>query len=107
MTRSVNETLTEAMRGVGIELIDFKLEFGRERGDGAAGARRLLLADEISADTCRFWDLETGERLDKDRFRRDLGKVEEAYQEIAGRLNGGAGGVGESHGRNVAGGRHG
>jgi phosphoribosylaminoimidazole-succinocarboxamide synthase len=107
MTRSVNETLTEAMRGVGIELIDFKLEFGRERGDGAAGAGRLLLADEISADTCRFWDLETGERLDKDRFRRDLGKVEEAYQEIAGRLNGGAGGVGENNGRNVAGGRHG
>ncbi len=99
MTRTVNETLTEAMRGVGIELIDFKLEFGREKcpasrekssdsaehGSGAAPGR-LLLADEISADTCRFWDLETGERLDKDRFRRDLGRVEEAYQEIASRL---------------------
>ena len=99
MTRIVNKLLTEAMKNVGIELIDFKLEFGRAQGEAAApeiratvGAKaaqgELLLADEISADTCRFWDLETGERLDKDRFRRDLGKVEEAYQEIASRLRG-------------------
>ncbi len=102
MTRIVNTALTEAMQSVGIELIDFKLEYGRARGDaegpgdadmphrpGArAAAGDLLLADEISADTCRFWDLETGERLDKDRFRRDLGRVEEAYQEIANRLRG-------------------
>jgi phosphoribosylaminoimidazole-succinocarboxamide synthase len=99
MTRIVNDALTEAMKEVGIELIDFKLEFGRAKGQptppetrASAGAKategELLLADEISADTCRFWDLETGERLDKDRFRRDLGKVEEAYQEIASRLRG-------------------
>ena len=109
MTRIVNTALTEVMQSVGIELIDFKLEYGRARGDAdgpsdAAGtvsaadeprrpgaraaAGDLLLADEISADTCRFWDLETGERLDKDRFRRDLGRVEEAYQEIANRLRG-------------------
>lgn len=99
MTKTVNETLMEAMRGVGIDLIDFKLEFGRARG--AAGDQApdapgsLLLADEISADTCRFWDLETGERLDKDRFRRDLGRVEEAYQEIASRLGGEMGGRNE------------
>ena len=65
-----------------IELIDFKLEFGRFKGD-------IILADEISPDTCRFWDTRTGEKLDKDRFRRDLGNVEEAYQEILHRLMGG------------------
>jgi len=60
-------------------LVDFKLEFGRYNG-------RVLLGDEISPDTCRFWDASTKEKLDKDRFRRDLGKVEEAYQEILNRL---------------------
>jgi phosphoribosylaminoimidazole-succinocarboxamide synthase len=65
-----------------ITLVDFKLEFGRTT-DG-----QLILADEISPDTCRFWDVETNEKLDKDRFRRDLGKVEEAYQEILQRLGG-------------------
>jgi phosphoribosylaminoimidazole-succinocarboxamide synthase len=64
-----------------IELIDFKLEFGRFKD-------KIILADEISPDTCRFWDSKTGEKLDKDRFRRDLGKVEEAYQEILHRLMG-------------------
>ncbi len=62
-----------------VRLVDFKLEFGRFHGN-------LLLGDEISPDTCRFWDLETGEELDKDRFRRDLGKVEEAYQEMLRRV---------------------
>ena len=64
------------------ELLDFKLEFGRFNG-------KILLADEISPDTCRFWDSKTGEKLDKDRFRRDLGHVEDAYQEILRRLMGG------------------
>ena len=70
------------LKDLGIELIDFKLEFGRFNGE-------ILLADEISPDTCRFWDSKTGEKLDKDRFRRDLGHVEDAYQEILRRLMGG------------------
>ncbi|SDX09190.1 phosphoribosylaminoimidazole-succinocarboxamide synthase [Marininema mesophilum] len=78
----VNELLSEQMDRCGITLVDFKLEFGID-GDG-----RLLLADEISPDTCRFWDKESGKRLDKDRFRRDLGDVEEAYHEIWSRLGG-------------------
>ena len=65
-----------------IDLIDFKIEFGKT-ADG-----QILLADEISPDTCRFWDSTTHEKLDKDRFRRDLGNVEEAYQEIMKRLMG-------------------
>lgn len=77
----INEVLSEYLRGFGIELIDFKLEFGRCGGS-------IVLADEISPDTCRFWDIETGKRLDKDRFRRDLGDVEEAYREIISRLMG-------------------
>jgi phosphoribosylaminoimidazole-succinocarboxamide synthase len=77
----VNDILREYLTGFGVELIDFKLEFGRFHGD-------VILADEISPDTCRFWDIETGKKLDKDRFRRDLGDVEEAYQEIIGRLMG-------------------
>lgn len=76
-----NEVLSEYLKGFGIELIDFKLEFGRFNGE-------IILADEISPDTCRFWDLETGKKLDKDRFRRDLGDVEEAYREIISRLMG-------------------
>ena len=64
----------------GVILVDFKLEFGR-LSDGT-----IVLADEISPDTCRLWDSKTGEKLDKDRFRRDLGGVEDAYQEIMGRL---------------------
>jgi phosphoribosylaminoimidazole-succinocarboxamide synthase len=82
MALEVNEILTEYFRGVGIELVDFKLEFGKT-GDG-----EIILADEISPDTCRFWDIETHERLDKDRFRRDLGNVEGAYHEILKRLFG-------------------
>jgi phosphoribosylaminoimidazole-succinocarboxamide synthase len=77
----VNEILIAYLKKFGVELIDFKLEFGRFHGD-------IILADEISPDTCRFWDIETGKKLDKDRFRRDLGDVEEAYQEIIRRLMG-------------------
>lgn len=78
----VNELLSAHLKPRRLELIDFKLEFGRKR-DG-----QVLLGDEISPDTCRFWDTETGERLDKDRFRRDLGGVEEAYQEVWRRIAG-------------------
>ena len=82
MSFKVNQYLGEYLKTMNIELIDFKLEFGRFKGD-------IILADEISPDTCRFWDTRTGEKLDKDRFRRDLGNVEEAYQEILHRLMGG------------------
>ena len=68
--------------GLGMTLVDFKLEFGR-LSDGS-----IVLADEISPDTCRLWDSKTHEKLDKDRFRRDLGGVEEAYQEVMRRLMG-------------------
>ncbi|MGN1031404.1 MAG: phosphoribosylaminoimidazolesuccinocarboxamide synthase [Butyricicoccaceae bacterium] len=78
----VNKYLGEYLADLGIDLIDFKLEFGR-LSDGT-----IVLADEISPDTCRFWDSKTGEKLDKDRFRRDLGGVEDAYQEILRRLLG-------------------
>ena len=76
----VNEILKEFWRSCGVTLVDFKLEFGRLQ-DGT-----IVLADEISPDTCRLWDSKTGEKLDKDRFRRDLGGVEEAYSEIMKRL---------------------
>ena len=80
---AVNDFLKAELRACGVTLVDFKLEFGR-LPDG-----QIVLADEISPDTCRFWDAETGEKLDKDRFRRDLGNVEGAYQEMARRLLGG------------------
>ncbi len=83
----INEILVAFFKEIGVDLIDFKLEYG-VTNDGT-----LVLADEISPDTCRFWDSKTGEKLDKDRFRRDLGGVEEAYQEMMKRLN--AHGVGE------------
>lgn len=82
-TLRINDFLSGLLLGVGIKLIDFKLEFGRYWKDDEA---HIVLADEISPDNCRFWDIESGEKLDKDRFRRDLGKVEEAYQEVARRL---------------------
>lgn len=78
----INEILSNYLKAANIELIDFKLEFGKT-ADG-----QLVLADEISPDTCRFWDTVTGEKLDKDRFRRDLGHVEDAYQEVLKRLMG-------------------
>ena len=77
----VNEQLKAFWKECGVTLVDFKLEFGR-LSDGT-----IVLADEISPDTCRLWDSKTGEKLDKDRFRRDLGGVEDAYQEIMKRLN--------------------
>ncbi|CAK0765653.1 Phosphoribosylaminoimidazole-succinocarboxamide synthase [Azospirillaceae bacterium] len=79
----VNDYLNGLFLGIGLRLIDFKLEFGRLwEGD----EMRIVLADEISPDNCRLWDARTNEKLDKDRFRQDLGKVEEAYQEVARRL---------------------
>lgn len=77
----INAILSDYLKDKKLELIDFKLEFGIHNG-------QLLLGDEISPDTCRFWDTETGEKLDKDRFRRDLGDVEEAYKEVLFRLTG-------------------
>lgn len=81
MSFKINEILTDYLKDMGIELIDFKLEYGRCDG-------KIILADEISPDTCRFWDSKTGEKLDKDRFRRDMGGVEDAYQEVLKRLLG-------------------
>lgn len=77
----VNEFMLGFFKKMNIDLIDFKIEFGRFHG-------KIILADEISPDTCRFWDSTTHEKLDKDRFRRDMGGVEEAYQEIMKRLIG-------------------
>jgi len=77
----VNQVLSELFRQLGIKLVDFKLEFGRD------SQGNIVLADEISPDTCRLWDLETGERLDKDVFRRDLGSLTEAYEAILARLS--------------------
>ncbi len=79
ITSKINEILKEVFIKENIRLIDFKLEFGRYNGE-------ILLADEISPDTCRFWDATTGEKLDKDRFRRDLGNVKDAYVEILNRI---------------------
>jgi phosphoribosylaminoimidazole-succinocarboxamide synthase len=84
MSLRINDFLTGLFLGIGIKLIDFKLEFGRLYDEH--DQMRLVLADEISPDNCRLWDVKTNEKLDKDRFRRDLGKVEEAYQEVARRL---------------------
>jgi phosphoribosylaminoimidazole-succinocarboxamide synthase len=78
----INDILTKFLRSRGIILVDFKLEFGLHHGE-------VLLGDEISPDTCRFWDASTNEKMDKDRFRRDLGKVEEAYIEVLHRIEGG------------------
>ena len=77
----VNEVLKKFLADIKVTLVDFKLEFGVHNGE-------VLLGDEISPDTCRFWDSETNEKLDKDRFRRDLGNVEDAYKEMLFRLTG-------------------
>ena len=83
MTVRINDFLTGLFAGVGITLVDFKIEFGRIfEGDFS----RVILADEISPDSCRLWDIVSGEKLDKDRFRRDLGNVIESYAEVAKRL---------------------
>ena len=79
----INDFLSGLFLGVGIKLVDFKVEFGRLWNNDEM---RIVLADEISPDSCRLWDIQTNERMDKDRFRQDLGGVEEAYQEVARRL---------------------
>ncbi|MCR4337400.1 MAG: phosphoribosylaminoimidazolesuccinocarboxamide synthase [Candidatus Omnitrophica bacterium] len=76
----VNELMTKFFKSLNIDLIDFKLEFGRYQG-------KIILADEISPDTCRLWEVGTQRKLDKDRFRRDLGNIEEAYQEVLARVS--------------------
>jgi phosphoribosylaminoimidazole-succinocarboxamide synthase len=78
----VNEILIALFADVGLRLVDFKLEFGRLTSDPT----KIVLADEISPDGCRLWDLKTGEKMDKDRFRRDLGNVMDAYREVLARL---------------------
>jgi len=81
MALKINSVLVPFLRQRNLELVDFKLEFGLHQG-------QLMLGDEISPDTCRLWDIETGERMDKDRFRRDLGKEREAYVEVLHRIEG-------------------
>lgn len=80
--RRINQVLCKHMRERGLDLVDFKLEFGRDT------TGQILLGDEISPDTCRLWDSQTKEKLDKDRFRRDLGRIEESYQDAANRICG-------------------
>ena len=82
ITAKINDILKDFFLGCGVRLIDFKLEFGRD------SQGNIILADEISPDTCRFWDAKTNEKLDKDRFRRDLGNVKEAYMEMLNRITG-------------------
>ena len=82
-TLRINDFLTGLFLGIGVRLIDFKLEFGRYESNGFV---EIMLADEISPDNCRLWDAKTDKKMDKDRFRRDLGGMLEAYQEIARRL---------------------
>jgi phosphoribosylaminoimidazole-succinocarboxamide synthase len=84
MSYRVNDFLSGLFLGAGLKLVDFKLEFGRIYDE--EGNAYIIVADEISPDNCRLWDTKTGEKLDKDRFRQDLGKVGEAYQEVARRL---------------------
>ena len=79
MARKINDILKSFFAGVGVDLVDFKIEFGRYKG-------KIILADEISPDTCRFWDSKSKEKLDKDRFRRDMGDVEGAYHEMMRRI---------------------
>lgn len=81
MSAAINRCLTQLYAKAGITVVDFKIEFGRDANG------ELVLADELSPDTCRLWDTETGERMDKDRFRRDLGRVRETYEEVAQRLH--------------------
>ena len=78
-TFQINDLMKEFFGAIGLDLIDFKLEFGRFKGE-------IILADEISPDTCRLWEKGTGRKMDKDRFRRDLGGIEEAYQEVLSRV---------------------
>ena len=81
----INDILIGLFRGVGIKLVDFKIEYGRI-WDKEKEKKEIVLADEISPDTCRLWDSKTEKKLDKDRFRKDLGNIIQAYQEVARRL---------------------
>ena len=83
ITLRINDFLSGVFLGIGVRLIDFKLEFGRLFSEDSM---HIVLADEISPDNCRLWDINTHEKLDKDRFRRDLGGEREAYQDVARRL---------------------
>jgi phosphoribosylaminoimidazole-succinocarboxamide synthase len=85
MSLRINDLLQGFFRGVGIKLVDFKIEYGRIWNENKE-INEIILADEISPDTCRLWDLKTEKKLDKDRFRKDLGNIIEAYQEVARRL---------------------
>ena len=85
MTLRINDLLTGMFRGIGIKLVDFKIEYGKIWNKNKE-EKEIVLADEISPDTCRLWDSKTEKKLDKDRFRKDLGNVVEAYQEVARRL---------------------
>ena len=86
MSLRINDILQGLFRGVGIKLVDFKIEYGRV-WDKNKETNEIILVDEISPDTCRLWDIKTEKKLDKDRFRKDLGNLLEAYQEVARRLN--------------------
>ena len=83
MTFRINDFMSGMFRGIGIKLVDFKLEFGRI---WINNNKEVILADEISPDTCRLWDIKSEKKLDKDRFRKDLGNIIQAYQEVARRL---------------------
>ena len=85
ITLRINDILTGVFRGIGIKLIDFKVEYGKA-WNKETNQNEIVLADEISPDTCRLWDMKTEKKLDKDRFRKDLGNVIQAYQEVARRL---------------------
>ena len=85
MTLRINDILQGIFRGIGVKLVDFKIEYGRIWNKDKE-VNEIILADEISPDTCRLWDIKTEKKLDKDRFRKDLGNVIQAYQEVARRL---------------------
>ena len=85
MTLRINDLLIGLFRGVGIKLVDFKIEYGKTWNKDTA-KKEIVLADEISPDTCRLWDAKTEKKLDKDRFRKDLGNIIQGYQEVARRL---------------------
>ena len=86
MTLRINDLLLGMFRGVGIKLVDFKIEYGKAWNKDTE-EKEIVLADEISPDTCRLWDVKTEKKLDKDRFRKDLGNIIQGYQEVARRLS--------------------
>ena len=86
ITLRINDILSGLFRGIGIKLVDFKIEYGKAWNKDS-NEKEIVLADEISPDTCRLWDVKTEKKLDKDRFRKDLGNIIQGYQEVARRLN--------------------